>query len=70
MARCPFHNDRTLSMKLGKRYHCFGCGESGDQIDYVGRLFGLDSLDSAKKYAVTSALHMNGAGGNRRVQSL
>jgi hypothetical protein len=36
-------------MKVGKRYHCFGCGESGDQIDYVGKLFGLDSLDSAKK---------------------
>ena len=26
MACCPFHPDRTPSMKLDKRYHCFGCG--------------------------------------------
>ena len=26
MACCPFHNDKTPSMKLDRRYHCFGCG--------------------------------------------
>ena len=24
MACCPFHNDKTPSMKLDRRYHCFG----------------------------------------------
>ena len=26
MACCPFHTDRTPSMKIDKRYFCFGCG--------------------------------------------
>ena len=34
MARCPFHDDRTPSMKLDTRYHCFGCGADGDVIDF------------------------------------
>lgn len=25
MCRCPFHNDKTPSMKVDKRFHCFGC---------------------------------------------
>lgn len=25
MIACPFHNDRTPSMKVDKRFHCFGC---------------------------------------------
>ena len=32
MACCPFHNDKTPSMKLDKRFHCFGCGADGDVI--------------------------------------
>ena len=27
MACCPFHHDKTPSMKLDRRYHCFGCGK-------------------------------------------
>ena len=26
MACCPFHDDKHPSMKLDKRYYCFGCG--------------------------------------------
>ena len=51
MARCPFHNDRTPSMKIDKRFHCFGCGADGDAIDLTARLFGLSKLDAAKKLA-------------------
>ena len=25
MCRCPFHDDSTPSMKLDRRYYCFGC---------------------------------------------
>lgn len=38
MVSCPFHNDRTPSMKVDKRFHCFGCGADGDVIDFVSRL--------------------------------
>lgn len=32
MCRCPFHDDSTPSMKLDRRYYCFGCGATGDVI--------------------------------------
>ena len=41
MARCPFHDDRTPSMKLDARFHCFGCGADGDVIDLTAKLFGI-----------------------------
>ena len=52
MVCCPFHNDRTPSMKLNEDYfYCFGCGATGDVIDFVARLFNLSSYDAAKKLA-------------------
>ena len=52
MVCCPFHNDRTPSMKLNEDYfYCFGCGIHGDVIDLVARLFNLSSYDAAKKLA-------------------
>lgn len=52
MCRCPFHDDRTPSMKLNEDYfYCFGCGAKGDVIDFVARLFDLTSLQAAQKLA-------------------
>ena len=52
MVCCPFHADRTPSMKLNEDYfYCFGCGASGDVIDLAARLFGLSGYDAAKKLA-------------------
>lgn len=52
MVCCPFHDDRTPSMKLNEDYfYCFGCGATGDVIDLVARLFNLSSYDAAKKLA-------------------
>lgn len=52
MICCPFHDDRTPSMKLNEDYfYCFGCGAHGDVIDLAARLFGLSSYDAAKKLA-------------------
>ena len=52
MICCPFHADRTPSMKLNEDYfYCFGCGAHGDVIDLVARLFGLSGYDAAKKLA-------------------
>ena len=53
MVCCPFHADRTPSMKLNEDYfYCFGCGASGDVIDLAARIFGLSGYDAAKKLAV------------------
>ena len=52
MVCCPFHNDRTPSMKLNEDYfYCFGCGATGDVIDLVAKLFNLSNYDAAKKLA-------------------
>lgn len=42
---CPFHQERTASLKLyggDGGWHCFGCGAGGSVIDFVMRLFDLD----------------------------
>ena len=39
MACCPFHDDKNPSMKVDQRFHCFGCGEDGDVIDFTAKLF-------------------------------
>lgn len=52
MVCCPFHADRTPSMKLNEDYfYCFGCGASGDVIDLAAKLFSLSGYDAAKKLA-------------------
>ena len=52
MVCCPFHADRTPSMKLNEDYiYCFGCGAHGDVIDLVAKLFNLSSYGAAKKLA-------------------
>ncbi len=50
MTCCPFHNDRHPSLKLNEDYfYCFGCGATGDVIDFTARLFGLSSYEAALK---------------------
>lgn len=56
MARCPFHDDHTPSMKIDDRFHCFACGADGDVIDYTGKLFGLSPYDAARKLAADFGL--------------
>ena len=52
MTCCPFHEDRHPSMKLNEDYFfCFGCGATGDVIDFTAKLFGIDLKDSAEKLA-------------------
>ena len=49
-ALCPFHNDRHPSLLVAdEHYYCFACGEHGDVIDFVGRLFQLSPYDAARK---------------------
>lgn len=52
MACCPFHDDRHPSLKLNEDYfYCFGCGATGDVIDFTSRLFGLTIYEAALKLA-------------------
>ena len=49
-ALCPFHNDRHPSLYVADdHYYYFACGEHGDVIDFVGRLFQLSPYGAARK---------------------
>lgn len=60
---CPFHHDKIASMKVDKRYYCFGCGETGDAIDLAAKYFGLNPKEAAIKIA--SDFGLNYDSGNR-----
>ena len=58
---CPFHSEKTPSMKVyEKNYHCFGCGEHGDVISFVQKLFGLSFPDTLKKIDMDFGLNLYG----------
>lgn len=44
---CPFHSEKTASFTIYERsFYCFGCGEGGDLITFVSKLFNV-SLSAA-----------------------
>ena len=51
MALCPFHDDHNPSMKVDERFHCFGCEEDGDVIDFTAKFFNLSLPEAAEKLA-------------------
>ena len=51
MICCPFHGDKHPSMKIDKRYYCFGCGARGDAIDFVANYYGIGLKAAAERIA-------------------
>jgi DNA primase len=51
VGRCPFHDERTPSFGLippdNRRYYCFGCGATGDAIDWMMQREGAASFADA-----------------------
>ncbi len=49
---CPFHTDNHPSLKIygdDKGYYCFTCGNGGDVIKFVSRLFNLRNEEACRK---------------------
>ena len=60
MCCCPFHSDKTPSMKINESYYyCFGCHATGDLIDFTARLFNLSPLEAARKLALDFGIDPN-----------
>ena len=60
MCRCPFHPDKTPSMKINETYYyCFGCHATGDVIDFTARLFDLSPINAARKLAADFGIDPN-----------
>ena len=67
MACCPFHDDKNPSMKLNEDYFfCFGCGATGDVIDFTARLYNLSPKEAAEKLAQDFGLAYDSQGPPRR----
>ncbi len=53
-ACCPFHNEKTPSFTIDivrNRFHCFGCGASGDSINFLMEYNSLSFVDAVKELA-------------------
>ena len=51
---CPFHQDKTPSLKIypnGKGFYCFTCGTGGDQIKFAALYQGIRNEEAAKELA-------------------
>lgn len=51
---CPFHNEKTPSFHVSREkqlFHCFGCGASGNLVQFVMRTENLDFVDALKLLA-------------------
>lgn len=67
LIRCIFHNDKSPSMKVDRRYYCFGCGCTGDAIDFTAQLFDIGLKDAAMKLADDFGIpYSAGTGDHRR----
>lgn len=49
--RCPFHKEKTASLKLFSDggWKCFGCGAGGSVIDFVSQALGLEPLAAVEQ---------------------
>lgn len=51
---CPFHNEKTPSFVVSEQkqiFTCFGCGASGDLIEFVKRYYNLEFSEAVEKIA-------------------
>lgn len=54
-AKCRFHQESTGSMHCWKdrdgihRFHCFGCGEKGDIVDFITRIEKLNFIEAVRR---------------------
>lgn len=47
---CPFHREKTASMKIyPKDFHCYGCGANGDIFTFVQLMDGISFREAFKE---------------------
>lgn len=59
---CPFHNEKSPSFNIQIKenyYKCFGCGASGDSIDFYAHMKNIDNAEAIKEMG-----EIYGAGGD------
>ena len=69
---CPFHDEKTPSFNIRPaigRYHCFGCGEGGDVIEFVQKINHMSFTEAveylASRYGVQLRYEESSSRGDR-----
>ncbi len=64
---CPFHNEKTPSFVVSEQkqiFTCFGCGASGDAIEFTKRYYNLEFQEAVEKLAAENGLSISMHKGN------
>lgn len=59
---CPFHSEKTPSFVVSddkQLYHCFGCGEAGNVINFIMKIENLDFFDALELLAEKSNIDLS-----------
>jgi len=70
-ACCPFHGEKTASFIVSpqkNRYKCYGCGASGNGIDFLMADQGLSFIDAIKALAAYYKIEIPNDGNSNAVQ--
>ncbi|YAL82137.1 DNA primase [Dermacoccaceae bacterium W4C1] len=65
---CPFHDEKTPSFTIRPAvgaYHCFGCGEGGDVIEFVMKTEHLSFAESVERLAAKLGMELRYEDGER-----
>ncbi len=63
---CPFHGEKTPSFVVSEAkqiFTCFGCGASGDVIEFIKRYHNLDFSEAIEKLAGQYGIELKAYGG-------
>lgn len=66
---CPFHDERSPSFTVRPavgRWHCFGCGEGGDVIEFVMRMDGMSFAEAVEYLAERAGVTLRYEAGGAR----
>ncbi|MEM7021935.1 MAG: CHC2 zinc finger domain-containing protein, partial [Pseudomonadota bacterium] len=66
---CPFHNEKTPSFTVSESkgfYHCFGCQQNGNAIDFVMASEGLEFAEAVARLAELTGLPLPWRAGSRK----
>jgi hypothetical protein len=63
LAKCPFHDDKVPSMSVSDDlglYHCHACGASGNAIQYLMKMEGIEFRDALRELAGKAGVDVEG----------
>ncbi len=61
---CPFHSEKTSSFVVSPAkqiYHCFGCGEGGNVIQFISKMDNINFFEAVKVLAQKKGIPLDAA---------